>query len=201
MTDLIVVSQTNEFHRPKALVLDSVSSPITKRVYNLGLDEFIAWFGQEARPGFTKAAVNAWRVTLESRGLGSVSINVRITAVRKLAIEASDNGLLAPELAAGITRVKGAKSKGVRVGNWLSIQQAQKLLNAPDVTTKKGLRDRAMLAVLLGCGLRRSEVAALTLKHIQQRDNRWCIVDLIGKHGRVRTIPVPTWVKVAVEIG
>jgi integrase len=56
-----------------------------------------------------------------------------------------------------------------------------------------------MLAVLLGCGLRRSEVAALTLKHIQQRDNRWCIVDLIGKHGRVRTIPMPTWVKVAID--
>jgi integrase len=125
--------------------------------------------------------------------------NVRITAVRKLAVEAADKGLLAPELAAGITRVKGAASKGVRVGNWLSVQQAQKLLNAPDVTTKKGLRDRAMLAVLLGCGLRRSEVAALTLKHIQQRDNRWCIVDLLGKHGRVRTIPIPTWVKSAID--
>jgi site-specific recombinase XerD len=183
----------------KALVLDSVSSPITKRVYNLGLDEFFAWYGQEARPGFTKATVSAWRVALEARGLGSVSINVRITAVRKLAVEAADNGLLAPELAAGIARVKGAKSKGVRVGNWLSVQQAQKLLNAPDVTTKKGLRDRAMLAILLGCGLRRSEVAALTLKHIQQRDNRWCIVDLVGKHGRVRTIPMPTWVKVAID--
>jgi site-specific recombinase XerD len=180
-------------------VLDSVSSPITKRVYNLGLDEFFAWFSLEPRAGFTKATVSAWRVALEARGLGSVSINVRITAVRKLAVEAADNGLLAPELAAGITRVKGAKSIGVRVGNWLSVQQAQKLLNAPDVTTNKGLRDRAMLAILLGCGLRRSEVAALTLKHIQQRDNRWCIVDLVGKHGRVRTIPVPTWVKVAVD--
>jgi site-specific recombinase XerD len=143
--------------------------------------------------------VNAWRATLETRGLGSVSINVRITAVRKLAVEAADNGLRAPELAAGITRVKGAKSKGVRVENWLSIQQAQKLLNAPDTSTKKGLRDRAMLSILLGCGLRRSEVAALTLKHIQQRDNRWCIVDLVGKHGRVRTIPMPTWVKVAID--
>jgi integrase/recombinase XerD len=102
-------------------------------------------------------------------------------------------------LAAGITRVKGAKSKGVRVGNWLSVRQAQTLLNAPDVSTKKGLRDRAMLAVLLGCGLRRSEVAALMLKHIQQRDNRWCIVDLLGKHGRVRTIPMPTWVKVTID--
>ena len=102
-------------------------------------------------------------------------------------------------MAAGITRVKGAKSKGVRVGNWLSVRQAQTLLNAPDVSTKKGLRDRAMLAILLGCGLRRSEVAALTLKHIQQRDNRWCIVDLVGKHGRVRTIPMPTWTKNAID--
>jgi integrase len=53
--------------------------------------------------------------------------------------------------------------------------------------------------VLLGCGLRRSEVAALTLKHIQQRDGRWCIVDLVGKRGRVRTVPVPVWVKVAID--
>jgi hypothetical protein len=104
----------------KSLVLDSVSSPITRRVYNLALDEFIAWFGQEPRPGFTMATVNAWRGAVEARGLGSMSINVRITAVRKLAVEAADNGLLAPELAAGIARVKGAKSKGVRVGNWTS---------------------------------------------------------------------------------
>src|SRR5215468_7240024 len=149
MNDLAVVDKGADWQRLKALVLDSVSSPITKRVYNLGLDEFFAWFGKEPRPGFSKATVSAWRVALEARGLGSVSINVRITAVRKLAVEAADNGLLAPELAAGIARVKSAKPKGVRVGNWLSVQQAQKLLNAPDVATRKGLRDRAMLAVLL----------------------------------------------------
>ncbi len=199
MNAVIVAPRTTDWHRLKSLVLDSVSSPITKRVYNLWLDEFFEWFGQEPRPGFTKATVSAWRVALEARGLGSVSINVRITAVRKLAVEAADNGLLAPELAAGISRVKGAKSKGVRVGNWLSLRQAQALLNVPDTATKKGLRDRAMLAILLGCGLRRSEVAALTLAHIQQRDNRWCIVDLVGKHGRVRTIPMPTWTKGAVD--
>ena len=124
MNDLIVVPQAAQWQRLKRLVLDSVSSPITKRVYNLGLDEFFAWYELEPRPGFTKATVSAWRVALEARGLGSVSINVRITAVRKLAVEAADNGLLAPELATGISRVKGAKSKGVRVGNWLSVQQA-----------------------------------------------------------------------------
>jgi site-specific recombinase XerD len=199
MTDLIVVPKATEWPRLKALVLDSVSSPITQRVYNLGLDEFFAWFSQEPRPGFTKATVSAWRVALEARGLGYVSINVRITAVRKLAAEAADNGLLAPELAAGIARVKSAKSMGVRMGNWLSLKQAQALLNAPDITTTKGLRDRAIIAVLLGCGLRRSEVAALTMGHIQQRDGRWCIVDLFGKHGRVGTVPAPAWVKVAID--
>jgi integrase len=81
------------------------------------------------------------------------------------------------------------------VGNWLSLRHAQALLNAPDVRTKKGLRDRAMFAALLDCGLRRSELANLTVRHVQQRDNRWCIVGLVGKHGRVRTIPMPTWVK------
>jgi site-specific recombinase XerD len=165
-------------------VLDSVSSPITKRVYNMAMDEFLAWFQQAPRPGFTKATVSGWRVSLEARGLGSSSIIVRMSAIRKLAAEAADNGLLAPELAAGISRVKSAKTQGIRTGNWLSLRQAQALLSAPDTTTTKGLRDRAILAVLLGCGLRRSEV---------------CIVDLVGKHGRVRTAPMPNWVKVAID--
>jgi site-specific recombinase XerD len=185
-----------QWQRLKSLVLDSVSSPITKRVYSMALDEFLAWFRQEPRPGgFCKATVSAWRASLELRGLGSSLIIIRMSAIRKLAAEAADNGLLAPELAAGIARVKSAKSVGIRVGNWLSLRQAQALLSAPDTSTLKGLRDRAILAVLLGCGLRRSEVASLTFAHIQQRDDRWCIVDLIGKHGRIRTTPMPTWVK------
>ena len=93
MSDLVVANRMADWRRLKALVLE----------YNLGLDEFIEWYGREPRPGFTKATVNAWRGALEARRLGSVSINVR-TAVRKLAVEAADNGLLAPELAAGITR-------------------------------------------------------------------------------------------------
>ncbi len=92
MTDLIGVPKNTEWQRLKALVLGSVSSPNTKRVYNLGIDEFFEWFGREPRPGFTKATVSAWRVALEARGLGAVSINVRITAVRKLAAEAADTG-------------------------------------------------------------------------------------------------------------
>jgi site-specific recombinase XerD len=199
MNEMIVLGKIARWEKVKALVLDSVSSPITKRVYNMALNEFMDWFQQAPRSGFTKATVHAWRVSLEERGLGSSSIIIRMSAIRKLAAEAADNGLLAAESAAGIRRVKSVKSVGIRVGNWLSPRQAQALLSAPDITTVSGLRDRAILAVLLGCGLRRSEVAAITFSHLQQRDGRWCIVDLIGKHGRVRTAPMPTWVKVAID--
>jgi site-specific recombinase XerC len=131
MTDLTAVQKIAGWERLKALVLDSVSSPITKRVYNMALNEFLAWFQQAPRPGFTKATVSAWRVSLEDRGLASSSIIIRMSAIRKLAAEAADNGLLAPELAAGILRVKSANTQGIRTGNWLSRRQAQALLIAP----------------------------------------------------------------------
>src|SRR5260370_3857005 len=135
MNALVLRGKIADWHRLKGLVLDSVSSPITRRVYNLALDELIAWYGNEPRPGFSKAVVSAWRVALEARGLGAISINVRITAARKLAVEAADNGLLSPQLAAGISPVKGEPATGLRGGNWLSVRQAQTLLNAPDITT------------------------------------------------------------------
>src|ERR1022692_2628248 len=156
MTDLIAVQKIAGWEKLKTLVLDSVSSPITKRVYNMALDEFLGWFQQAPRPGLAKATVSAWRVSLEERGLGSSSIIIRVSAIRNLAAEAADNGLLAPELAAGISRVKSAKTQGIRTGNWLSQRQAQALLSSPDISTVRGLRDRAIIAVLLGCGLRGS---------------------------------------------
>jgi PhnB protein len=76
MNEMVLANRAADWRRLKMLVLDSVSSPITKRVYNLGLDEFFDWFGKESRQGFTKATVSAWRVALEARGLGSISINV-----------------------------------------------------------------------------------------------------------------------------
>ena len=80
---------------------------------------------QEPCPGFSKATVSAWRASLEARGLGSLSIIIRLSAIRKLAAEAADNGLLTREMADGIRRVNSVKSTGIRVGNWLSLKQAQ----------------------------------------------------------------------------
>ena len=96
-------------------------------------------------------------------------------------------------------RAKGVKRLGVRAGNWLTLEQARDLLSVPDRCTKKGKRDYAILALLLGCALRRGEVAGLTLKHLQMRDARWVLVDLLGKGKRVRMVPVPAWVKQGID--
>ena len=155
------------------------------------MNDFIAWYCSEPRLAFSKHVVLRYRIELESRRLSASTINLRLAAVRRLAFEAADSGLLSPELAAGIQRVKGAKKLGVRLGNWLTVDQCRSLLRAPDAQTLKGRRDRAILAILLGCGLRRAEVAKLQLRDIQQREEHWALVDLMGKGRHIRTVPVP----------
>jgi integrase len=88
---------------------------------------------------------------------------------------------------------------GMPVGNWLSAEQGKRLLRTVDVGSLRGKRDYATLAILLGCGLRRAELAALRVEDIQQRDEHWVIVDLIGKDGHIRTVPFPDWVKAGID--
>ena len=109
--------------------------------------------------------------------------------------DAAESGWLSPEHAIGIRRVKGVKRLGRKIGNWLTRNQAQELVNAASRDSLRGLRDGAMLGLLLGCGLRRSEVVGLNPDQLQSREGRWVIVNLIGKGKRLRTIPVPSWSK------
>ena len=145
-----------------------------------------------------KATVQRYAAQLRESGLSAATINQGLCAIRKLAEEAADNGALDPQIAGGIRAVKGIRQEGIRSGNWLVKQQAQQLLSAPDTETLKGLRDRAILALLLGCGLRRAEAANLTFDRIQQRDGRWVLVD-IGKRNKVRSVPMPSWTKQAID--
>jgi len=114
--------------------------------------------------------------------------------------EAADAGLLSPELAAGISRVKGVKQIGHRSGNWLSLDQSSAVLNHALREGLRAKRDYAMLAMLLGCGLRRSELIELELDEVQTRQEHWAIVDLAGKGGHIRTVPIPHWAKKALEL-
>jgi integrase len=136
---------------------------------------------------------------LEQRHLSPATIKVHLAAVRRLASEMADNGLLDPVIASSIVSLRGPRRRGVRVGNWLTLQQVEQLLRRPDDGTTKGRRDRALLSVLIGAGLRRAEAAKLTFDHLQQRDGRWVILDLLGKHDRIRTVPIPGWCKVAID--
>jgi site-specific recombinase XerD len=180
-------------------VTNAVSSQHTKRAYSRALTDFLVWHQATGHSGLTKATVQAHVAALRSKQVSASSINQRLTAIRKLAVEAADNGMIEHSQAQAIGRVEGIKQDGKRLGNWLSKAQAQSLLDAPDTAMAKGLRDRAILAVLLGCGLRREECAGLTFEHIQQREGRWVIVDLVGKRNKLRSVPMPAWAKASVD--
>jgi integrase len=188
-----------DLDQSKASVLQSLGSAASKRTYSSAIEDFITWYCSEPRLAFGRAVVLRYRYALEARQLAPATINVRLAAVRRLAYEASDNGLLNPDLAAGIRRVKGAKRLGLRLGNWLTAEQGRKLLAVPSGDSVQDKRDYAILALLLGCGLRRAELIGLTLAHLQQRDNHWVIVNLHGKGSHVRTVPIPFWVMAALE--
>ena len=184
-----------DLEHAKAAVLNSLTSPDAQRGYRHAIDEFVDWYCSEPRLALNRTVVLRYRSHLESRQLAPGTINLRLGAVRRLAYEAADCGLLSADLAAGIRRVKGVKKLGVRLGNWLTAEQAQSLWLALDCQHLKGKRDRALLALLLACGLRRHEAVSLTLDHVQQREEHWALVDLVGKAGHIRTVPVPDWVK------
>jgi site-specific recombinase XerD len=143
--------------------------------------------------------VTRYRISQEQQHYASTTINLRLTAVRRLAYEAADCGLLSADLAAGIRRVKGDKRLGIPVGNWLTAVQGKRLLLTADGASLRGKRDDATLAILLGCGLRQAELTELCVEGIQQREEHSVIPDLVGKGGHIRTIPVPDWVKAAID--
>jgi hypothetical protein len=126
----------------KAAVLNSLTCPDAQRGYRHAIDEFIGWYCSEPRLSFNKSVVLGCRIHLESRKPAPGTINLRLGAVRRLAYEAADCGLLSPDLAAGIRRVKRVKKIGVRLGNWLTAEQARALWQAPDGTRVKGKHAR-----------------------------------------------------------
>ena len=185
-----------DLDQSKAAVLGSLRSPESQRGYRHAIDEFVEWYCSEPRLSFNRTVVMRYRNHLESRSLAPGTINVRLAAVRRLAYEAADAGLLSPELAAGIRRVKELKKLGVRLGNWLSANEGRALWQFPDAETLKGKRDRAIIAVLLGCGLRRRELSDLSFDHLQRREDHWAIGQNLRaqagnpKAGSARSAPI-----------
>jgi len=171
-------------------VLDAVSAPTTKLAYGHALDHLFRFLA--GRP-LDRALLQEWRASMD--GLAPSTVNVRMSAVRKLVAEARAGGMLGVDEAARLTDIPNIRQQGTRLGNWLTREQARDLLTVPDRSTLKGKRDYAILALLVGCALRRQELATLDLQTIQLREGRWVLADLVGKGRRVRTVAVPLWVK------
>ena len=184
------------FGRLTQLVEDSVRSPHTKRAYRRELRRFLSWWCVPNRSTpFTKALVNQYISELSGGGGSTSSVRIALTAIRRLADEAADNGLTGQEVPGTLSRIKAPPRRGRRLGRWLSVEEASKLADIPDGKTRRGLRDRALLATLIFGGLRRAEAAGLRFENIQMAEGRWAIVDLIGKHDRIRTVGIPNCCK------
>ena len=148
-----------DLEHAKSAVLNSLTSTSGKRTYDHAINEFVRWYCSEPRLAFNRTVVLRYRIYLEEQGYAPAT---------------ADAGLLSPELAAGIRRVKGVRRLGVRVGNWLTVEQGKRLLSAYPPDGLRGKRNHAMLALLLGCGLRRSELLGLEIDSIQLREDHWC---------------------------
>lgn len=176
----------NELARQAVL---SCTSLHTRRVYFSAIAKFIRSGHQ-----LTRSGILAWVNELTEDGLGPSSINQHIAAVRKLVWEASLRGLVGNDELNAIDRIKGIAMAGTRSGNWTTVDGIKALLIAAREGSSNTTRNQAIIAVLAGCGLRRAELCSLDWSQWQQRDGRWCFVDIVGKGGRVRTVPVPSWV-------
>src|SRR5258708_25932560 len=136
-----------DLEQSKNAVLNSLAAASAQESYGHAIDEFIGWYCSEPRLALNRTVVLRYRLFLEQKKLAPATINVRLAAIRRLAYEASDTGLLSPDLAAGIRRVKGAKSLGVRIGNWLSVDEAKALLRNSSSDGLRDKRDKAILAI------------------------------------------------------
>src|SRR3977135_618186 len=129
-----------DLEHAKTAVLNSLTSASGQRTYEHAIREFVGWYCSEPRLAFNRTVVLRYRIHLEQRHYAPATINLRLAVVRRIAYESADAGLVSPELAAGIRRVKGVRRLGVRLGNWLTAEQGRRLVQGLGPTPLRGLR-------------------------------------------------------------
>lgn len=181
------------------LFLNGISHAVTRAMYRKAINDFLEWWDRNGRAPLSIITVQAHRDFLCARGYSASTINQRLSAIRKLFSAAGDRAIVGMDQAVGIARIRGIRQAPNRTGKSLTVEQAERLMNAPNPGTGKGKRDRALLSVLLGCALTRSEVVRLQPGSLRKIEGRWVVLDIEGKHGRKRRVPIPPWVKTAID--
>lgn len=188
-----------DLERSKAAVFNSLTSKSGQRSYDRAIVDFVNWYCSEPRLAFNRTVScdteSFWNRSSTRRPRSTCASLPSGASRMKLPI----SGLLSPELAAGIRRAKGVRRIGVRIGNWLTAEQGKRLLASAERDSLRGERNYAILGMLIGCGLRRGELLGLHAESIQLREEHWVIADLLGKAGHIRTVPIPPWVKQAID--
>lgn len=195
VTNLVVIpsSHSPDRQRLKELIeptLHTLQSEHSRRVYKAKLVKFI-----RSNCELTRNGVGEYLARMTRKKASVAGINQTMAVIRKLVIEAEHAGLVTDREARAIRNLKRPKSQGVRFGRWMTQEGARRLVKLPDRATVEGKRDACLIALLLGCGLRREEASNLTWEHYQSREGRMCLVDIEGKGRKLRTIPVSNWAK------
>lgn len=173
--------------------LSRTGSSATRRAYQRGIARFLAYLADHPQD-VSRKAVLGWLASETHAGAGPSTLNQMIAAVRSLCKEAALAGVIHPHQEAAIRAISGIKQRGVRSGNWLTNLEATHLLTLPDLDTIVGRRDRVVLGLLTGAGLRRDEASCACMEQFQRRGKRALLVDIEGKGRRIRTVPLPEWV-------
>jgi len=181
------------------LVVKGIENANTRAMYRKALGDFLIYWQGKLCPPLFQEVVESHKSYLTDRGYSPSSVNQRLAAIRRLALRAVDEGILSADHVAGVLRVKGVKKTAATQGGCLTTQQAEALMNVPDPRGKKGKRDRALLALLVGCGLRRSEVVRLNVEDVLKEGGHWQLVGVKGIYGKARMVPIPGWARVALD--
>src|SRR5260370_3103057 len=155
-----------DLEQAKSAVLNTLTSVSGQRTYDHAINDFVEWYCSEPRLAFNRTVVLRYRIYMEQKGYAPNTINLRLAAVRRVAYEACDSGLLSPELGAGIRRVKVVRRLGARLGNWLTPAPGKLLLERSDTPPLRGKRNPTVLAIRNGWALTPCELLFLATASI-----------------------------------
>jgi len=196
---VLLSGDSNAMATAEALMLRGIErGGETARKYRETLKEFRSWC-DATKPADLLGILEEYRVWLKTKGASSSTVNLRLSAMRRFFRHAANAGFIDRSTATEILAVKNLSESRVKRGHWLTLGDVKKLLLSPDNAILKGKRDRVILALLIGCGVRREEVVSIEVDHLRKLEDRWVIARLVGKRGRARRVPVPEWVKEAID--
>ena len=166
----------------------------TSRSYAANLELFVRWYEESGQVTIDKPVIQKYIDHLLQMVNSEQSINARVLAVSKICFRLAEHNYISAETWLFVSSIDRMRKDNTS-STVLSDNLARALIGAPDTSTAKGVRDRAIISVMLGCGLETSE--CVTLQHDQFRQHFFSGV--VGRGGKRRDVLIPSWVQDSVS--